>query len=77
MQHVNLLVVLRRKLPAGRVEGFPRLHCLLKGVAGLGQQGLLSHHISALNDQAEGVSQLNRYGTNFLLAKKRWGIGKL
>lgn len=52
---VNLPVVLGRKLPAGWVEGFSRLHCLLEGVDSLGKQGLLSHDILTLNDQAKGV----------------------
>ena len=74
---VNLLVVLSSKVPAGWVEGFSRLHCLLQGVDGLCEQGLLSHRIPTLKDQAEGVYQLNWYGTHFLFLQRRLGVRKL
>lgn len=66
----NLLVVSSRKLHTGWVEGFSRLYCLLEGVDSLRKQGLLSHIIPTLNDQAKGICQLNWYGTHFLLTKK-------
>ena len=56
---VNLLVVLSTKLPAGGIKGFSRLYCLLEGVDSLSEDSMISHHVPTLNNEAEGICQLD------------------
>lgn len=67
---VNFFVVLSRKLPAG-IKMLSRMYCLLECVHGLCIKGPVSYHVSAVNDEAKGICQLNWYGTQVLLHKKK------
>lgn len=66
---VNFFVVLCRNLPAG-IKMLSRLYCLLEGVDGLHKKGTVSHRVSAVNDKAKGICQLNWYGTQVLFQKE-------
>lgn len=68
---VDLLVVLGRKLPAGRAEGFSKLQCLLQGVDGLCEQATVTGRVLTLDDQAKSVRQLQRDRTHLLLHKEK------